>query len=141
MRITFTGNYSFLSNFYECPVFWDGRLYRSSEAAYQSAKCLNIEDRDQFTKMNPAQAKRKGRRVLMRPDWYEIKNEVMYDICSKKFEQNSDLMFKLISTGDASLVEENTWGDRYWGVCNNSGKNELGKILMKIREEHKPRLI
>ena len=44
------------------------------------------------------------------------------------------------TTGDAELIEGNTWHDNYWGVCscskcNGRGKNRLGKLLMKVREE------
>jgi len=27
----------------------------------------------------------------------------------------------------------NHWGDRYWGVCDGKGENNLGKIQMGIR--------
>ena len=36
-------------------------------------------------------------------------------------------------TGNAYLIEGNTWGDIYWGMSNNFGENKLGIILMKIR--------
>jgi len=52
-----------------------------------------------------------------------------------KFEQNPDLAAKLIATGDEELVEGNTWGDTYWGVCRGVGQNKLGKILMNVRQE------
>lgn len=41
----------------------------------------------------------------------------------------------LINTGDAELIEGNSWGDTFWGECNGIGENNLGKILMKIRKE------
>jgi predicted NAD-dependent protein-ADP-ribosyltransferase YbiA (DUF1768 family) len=41
----------------------------------------------------------------------------------------------LLQTGEEELVESNTWGDIYWGVCNGKGQNNLGKLLMKIRSE------
>ena len=59
----------------------------------------------------------------------------MYSICRAKFTQNPDLLKKLLDTGDAELVEGNTWGDKVWGVCNDEGENRLGKILMRIRSE------
>ena len=40
-----------------------------------------------------------------------------------------------MATGDAELVEGNTWNDTYWGVCNGVGHNHLGKILMQVRQE------
>jgi hypothetical protein len=41
----------------------------------------------------------------------------------------------LITTGSAELVEVNTWGDRYWGVCAGRGENHLGRLLMALRGE------
>lgn len=61
----------------------------------------------------------------------------MYEICKAKFTQHKDLAEKLLETGDEELVEGNKWNDTYWGVCNGKGKNQLGKILMRIREELK----
>lgn len=40
----------------------------------------------------------------------------------------------LLNTGNEQLVEGNTWGDTFWGVCNGKGKNYLGALLMEIRE-------
>ena len=50
---------------------------------------------------------------------------------------NPKLRKALLDTGDEYLEEGNTWGDQYWGVCNGVGKNKLGKLLMKIRQEIK----
>lgn len=41
----------------------------------------------------------------------------------------------LLETGDAELIEGNTWNDTFWGVCNGEGENNLGRLLMKVREE------
>ena len=40
----------------------------------------------------------------------------------------------LIATGDAVLIEGNTWGDRFWGMVRNDsgmwvGENWLGRLL------------
>lgn len=43
----------------------------------------------------------------------------------------------LKATGEQQIIEGNTWGDTYWGTCNDVGHNHLGKILMKIRELNK----
>ena len=59
----------------------------------------------------------------------------MYEVCKAKFTQNDGLKHKLKDTGDAILIEGNTWGDRIWGVCNGVGENRLGRILMQIRDE------
>ena len=138
----FSGKYEFLSNFYNCPVFYDGLQFSNSEAAFHSQKTLDLEDRKRFTQYNAGKSKREGRRVDLRPDWEEVKDQIMYEICKAKFTQNKDLMKKLIETYPLDLLEGTTgWHDNYWGSCecekckNVPGKNKLGVILMKIREE------
>ena len=126
----FKGEYDFLSNFYESPVMYDGRLYANSEGAFHSMKSL-----DPSMDLNPSLAKKLGRSVVLRSDWDEVKDGIMKEIVKAKFVQNKDLTKKLLATGDAELIEGNWWGDRYWGVCEGTGKNMLGKILMEVRNE------
>lgn len=129
----FKGDHFFLSNFYVAPVVYQGIRFENNEAAFQAAKCPErIRD---FCGLSPQAAKRLGRRVKLRPDWEAVKYNVMYQVCKAKFTQNSDLLDKLLATGDAELVEGNTWGDQVWGVCNGVGENHLGKTLMRIRSE------
>jgi predicted NAD-dependent protein-ADP-ribosyltransferase YbiA (DUF1768 family) len=62
-----------------------------------------------------------------------------------------DLRDLLLGTGEATLIEGNTWGDDYWGAVANAqdvqeplwlaadgtyltGRNWLGRILMTTRE-------
>jgi hypothetical protein len=53
-----------------------------------------------------------------------------------KFEQNPDIAEMLMATEGFELVEYAPWGDTFWGVGkDHEGKNNLGKILMKIRGE------
>ena len=148
----FRGKYYFLSNFYSCKVEWEGLTYENNEAAFQSAKCIKLEQRKNFLGLDPSSAKRKGRRVKLRDDWEEVKDQIMYEIVLNKFSQNEELRKKLIATGDEYLEEGNTWHDTYWGVCNGKGKKidkviknktweqevkEESKILMQVREELK----
>jgi len=131
----FKGKYYFLSNFYNAPVIYEDLLYLNNESAFQSAKAKDIERRKQFCCIDPSTAKKKGRNVTLRHDWEKIKDQVMEDCVRDKFTRNPDLRRRLIETGDEELVEGNTWGDTYWGVCRGRGENMLGKILMKIRKE------
>lgn len=133
----FKGKYFFLSNFYEAPVFYDGISYLNNEAAFQSAKTLDKSIRESFSMLNPSLAKKRGRCINLRADWENVKYGIMYEICLAKFLQNKDLQNKLIATGNEHLEEGNTWGDKVWGTVNGKGKNHLGKILMRIREELK----
>ena len=132
---SFNGYYYFLSNFYECPITIDGVTYKNSEAAFHGHKCPEL--RYKFINLNPRDAKRLGRSVKLRPDWEQVKDDVMRKVIRAKFTQHDDLKQKLLATGDAVLEEGNTWHDLYWGVDANTrqGKNTLGKILMEIRDE------
>jgi predicted NAD-dependent protein-ADP-ribosyltransferase YbiA (DUF1768 family) len=58
----------------------------------------------------------------------------MEELVRRKFA-DPELAEKLLATGDEELVEGNTWNDRFWGVCRGEGRNELGKILMRVRAE------
>lgn len=125
----------FLSNFFMAPVTYEGILYPSTEHAFQAAKSLDPKVRQRVANLpTPGQAKRAGRQISIRPDWEQVKYDVMSEIVLEKFLTHSDLRQKLIDTGDEELVEGNTWGDQYWGVCNGVGLNNLGKILMQVRK-------
>ena len=134
----FQGEYRFLSNFWPCKIPYLEHLYPSVENAYQAAKCNSPEDRAQFITISAGEAKRLGRRIQIKDDWDDIKLDVMEFLVTRKFLRYTSLMDKLKETGSAEIVEGNYWGDSYWGVDlkTNSGRNELGKILMRIRDMH-----
>jgi ribA/ribD-fused uncharacterized protein len=133
----FTGSHRFLSNFWPCRIEMDGMYYPSVEHAYQAAKTLDRKDRRIIQQQpKPGAAKRAGRRLTsLRPDWDDIKLGVMEQLVHYKFEHDPDLRTRLVSTYPEELVEGNTWGDRFWGVCDGTGENHLGRILMRVREE------
>lgn len=135
--VSFRGDYGFLSNMFSVSVCWDGRMYRSSEAAFQSAKSLDPRERESFCVLSGAAAKMRGKKVMLRPDWEDVKVEIMEDVVRAKFSQHPELAAKLLETGDAPLLEGNDWHDTYWGVDRKTleGENHLGIILMKIRQE------
>ena len=134
---SFRDEFYFLSNFYECFVTFDGITYPSNEAAFQAQKTLDDAVKQRFTAMDPSAAKHAGRKVDLRKDWEDVKEELMYQICKAKFTQHPDLAQKLLNTGREELIEGNDWGDRTWGMVGGKGRNLLGKILMRIREELK----
>lgn len=134
---SFKGDYAFLSNFAVSLVKFDGLHFSTVEHAYQAAKTVVSEERrDVMRASTPGAAKRAGRRVTMREGWEDMKLQIMEDLLRQKFDQAS-FQEALLATGDAKLVEGNTWGDTYWGFDTRTGKgeNHLGKLLMKIREE------
>ena len=117
----FRGAYRWLSNFQLVPHGVFG--YPTIEHAYQAMKSKNPIYRDKLKQTaehdapTPGQAKRLGRTIQIRSDWDEIKYSVMEHCIARKFLYGSDLGQQLLDTGDAELVEGNTWHDNYWGSC------------------------
>lgn len=130
---SFRGKYAFLSNFYECDVPFNGTIYRSAESAFQAQKCP--EYAKEFQLLSAKEAKAISRKIKLRSDWDQVRTSIMYQIIYSKFYYNEELRQKLLDTGDRNLIEGNTWGDTYWGVCNGIGENYLGRILMLVRDE------
>lgn len=132
----FQGEHRFLSNFWPETVIFEGITYPTAEHAYQSAKTLDMAERRRIAELTaPSDAKREGRALALRADWEQVKFDVMEAVVRDKFTRNADLREKLLATGDATLEEGNTWGDRVWGVYEGQGENRLGMILMKVRDE------
>jgi predicted NAD-dependent protein-ADP-ribosyltransferase YbiA (DUF1768 family) len=57
----------------------------------------------------------------------------MRSLLAQKVPAWHPLAERLMATGDAELIEGNTWGDRYWGVVDGTGENRLDKHLMQRR--------
>lgn len=135
----FTGEYAFLSNFYYSDVVLNSVRYPTLEHAFQAAKTLDAIERGTIAVMErPGSAKAYGRKVKMREGWEEMKVGIMYGLLCQKFAKGSRLAGMLITTGDALLVEGNSWHDNFWGVdfrTPEKGQNWLGKLLMQRREE------
>ena len=102
---SFRGKYFFLSNFYESPVIYDGITYLNNEAAFQAQKTLTNKERLAFAMLNPSQAKKLGRSVSLRPDWEDIKIDIMYNGQEIHYEgvkasfMNSNNVFNLMIQG------------------------------------------
>lgn len=145
---SFKGRWATLSNFSGAIINFEGKEYPSVEHAFQAAKTLNPKKREPFTfPIPPGHAKRIGRELELRPDWEEVKLEIMKRLLLQKFGQSLNKRI-LISTFKAELIEGNWWHDIFWGVCDGSGRhfkcpghapygeNHLGKLLMEVREHY-----
>lgn len=142
----------FLSNFYpyknkqgdkypeKVTVLFEGIEFDCTENAYQAAKTLDMSIRLEISKMNPFQSKKYwiDKEGQVRSDWDDVKDTLMLEFNIQKFHGNKDLWNMLAATGDAELIEGNTWGDIYWGICDGIGQNKLGKILQQIRDTMPP---
>jgi hypothetical protein len=132
----------YLCNFFKTPITYKSRIWPSAEHIFQASKSLNEAVRELIRIANtPGKVGALGRIINPRPDWDDIKNELMLEIVRLKFDQNIKIREKLINTGDAILINGNTWHDNYWGDCkcrkcqDIKGFNYLGLILMVVRKE------
>lgn len=131
----FRDEYAFLSNFHPSVIVRDGITYPAAEHAYQAAKTHDIVMKRIIAETtSPRLAKNVGRVVALRPDWETVKVSEMNAILRLKFA-DPILAQELRDTRDTVLVENNTWGDTFWGVCRGRGSNVLGKLLMELRAE------
>ncbi len=142
----FRGVHDFLSNFYEVEVELEGAVYPTIEHAFQAAKSLDFDERRAIKNAKtPSVAKRMGRKIKRRADWFDVSLTIMESLVRQKFTVYPELRDKLLETADAKLIEGNNWNDRFYGCIYGCiydthenkwvGENHLGKILMKIREE------
>jgi len=130
--------FGWMSNFALYSVEMDGQIWSTSEHYYQAQKTTDFVLQEEIRQTPcPGDSKRLGAKLPIRPDWNEVKDDVMRRVVKAKFEQHPDLKEMLLGTGDAVLIEH-TENDRYWGDGGNGkGKNMLGKILMEVREQCK----
>lgn len=131
------GEFRYMSNFEVCDIYFDGDLYGSTEAAYMAGKTLDPAVRAQFQKssgITPSEARKLGQLIGLRPDWNVVRYDTMAAVVFDKFYRHKHLRDLLLSTGSKYIEETNHWGDKFWGVCDGKGENNLGRIIMNVRE-------
>lgn len=138
---SFRGPNRWLSNFFLNPVVLDGVSYPSNEHAYMAQKApldSAWQKQCQDPSILPSDIKKLSRQVQLILGWDELRIPTMEKCLRAKF-QCPMLKEKLLATGDAVLLEGNSWGDDFWGVneLTGEGENHLGKLIMKIRDELK----
>lgn len=69
-----------------------------------------------FIQYEPGESKNRGGEIRIRPDWEQVKIDLMEKIVRAKFTQHPELAWRLPETGDKILMEGNDWGNTYWGV-------------------------
>jgi ribA/ribD-fused uncharacterized protein len=130
--------YGCFSNFSRHPIVLMGKRWPTSEHFFQAQKFAGTAHEEEVRQAKtPTLAARLGRdrKRPLRRDWEAVKDQVMLEAVRAKFSQHEELRAILLGTGDALLVEH-TENDSYWGDGGDgSGKNRLGQILMKLRDE------
>jgi predicted NAD-dependent protein-ADP-ribosyltransferase YbiA (DUF1768 family)/O-acetyl-ADP-ribose deacetylase (regulator of RNase III) len=129
--------YWFLSNMSpaKVPLSIGGEdyVFDNAEAAFQAQKNPSLAK--MFVGLTGKEAKYQGRRIpITTPDWPNARLDAMRKAVESKFGNNPDLMERLLGTGTEYISEDNDWGDTFWGISGGQGQNNLGKILMGIRD-------
>lgn len=132
--LTFWVEHRFLSNFSPAAVRFDGEDYPTVEHAYQAAKTVDMTLRRRIRGCATAgQAKSMTEPITPHDGWDDpYRLALMSDLLKQKFEPEP-LRSRLASTAGRLLVEGNTWGDTFWGMCDGLGSNYLGSLLMTVR--------
>ena len=74
--------------------------------------------------------------IKIRPDWEQVKEDVMKVALKAKFDQHPKLKRLLVSTGK-QLISEASPRDSYWGTGKDGkGLNRLGVLLMELRDSY-----
>jgi len=140
---SFKDKYEKFSNFYPVVIHFEGINFPSVEHAFVASKSTDVFFRKRIAELPSEQAgkaKRMGRKIFIRPDWDIVKIAYMKRFLMQKFMYD-EFRILLLSTGDMPIIEGNYWHDNYWGNCycpkckDIQGKNNLGKLLMKVRRE------
>jgi len=141
---SFTDKYDFLSNFYPVTVQFEDLNYPTVEHAYQASKSKEYFFRKLIVALPASKAglsKRRGNTIRIRPDWEDVKIDIMHGLLCNKFKQEP-FKTKLLNTSDAIIIEGNHWHDNIWGdcycgkdTCKKEGQNLLGRLLMDIRSQ------
>jgi ribA/ribD-fused uncharacterized protein len=130
--------FGFLSNFSRYPIVIGGHTWPTVEHYFQAQKFAGTEYFGAILHAaSPTIAARMGRsrQRPLRSDWEEVKDEIMHEALLAKFTQHPDLRERLLETGEAGIVEH-TARDRYWADGGDgSGRNMLGRLLMRVRDE------
>ncbi len=128
------------SNFSSFAVEWKGRKWMTSEHAYQAAHFFDSAP-DLVEEIFNARSAHEAKKIVEKnmdkvpKSFYEKNIEIMEDICAHKLEQNPYVKKKLLQTGTKMIVEDSPV-DAFWGWGpNKDGRNELGKIWMRLREK------
>ena len=142
----------YLSNWFGRKFVIDDFEYLFVEQYMMAEKARLFHDSARYTAIlratGPWECKELGRQVkpFDAKTWNAAKYEVVKTANRAKFEQNPDLLAKLLDTGDAILAEASPKDD-IWGIGLDAaaaagvspeawpGQNLLGKILMDLRTE------
>jgi hypothetical protein len=129
-----------LDNFSAFSIKVDGITFPTVEHAYQAAKfVVSCPKTYMLVREAPSayDAQRIAREFVDRrdPKFDEYKIQLMEKLLRAKLEQHPHVRNKLLRTRGHTIAEDSPDND-FWGIgANRNGKNIMGKLWMKLRDE------
>ena len=143
---------AYLSNFYSAPMTIENVEYQSVEQFFTAEKTrtfgANITVNKIMDSNSPSEMKFFGKNTkgFSQSIWDAKASTVLLAGLRSKFHQNTNLQRKLLDTQQKHLAEASK-NDKVWGIGMAitdpnafdrekwQGKNQLGNLLMKVRDE------
>ena len=152
--VAFRSDSNPLSNYYPCDLLHNGMTFKSLEHYYQYEFCLHAESPEVANQVIAAPSAKvakelstdlkKNVTVACLANWSKIRVHIMEDALKLKWNCCSKFRHSLMSTSGMTIAEATM--DSFWGVgvapnmaqetkpAKFLGFNQLGKLLMKMRE-------
>ncbi|BCB74544.1 hypothetical protein GCM10022251_81170 [Phytohabitans flavus] len=135
----YTPEFYVFNNFSAHAIEFRGKLYPTSEHAYQAAKCTDPAGQEEIRNArSPIEAKllaNETYEAAKDPDWGRKKVAVLEEILRAKLAQHPEAQEALRKSGHEEIIEDSPT-DYFWGEgADGSGQNMLGKLWMRIRGE------
>ncbi len=108
---------------FDSPLVHQGLRYRTVENFYQAMKTPkdDLETRRKIAAASPEEARAIGDQVKVRPDWPEIRLQVLETALRHKFAPGTRWHARLRATGDTDILD-------------GSKENHFGNLLMRLRD-------
>ena len=135
----YTPTYYAFDNFSAFSVELWGRVFPTSEHAYQwkkfeFSKSAVAEEIVNARSARDTKVIADAHKEEISPDWHTVKVSYMEEILRAKIAQHEKVKSLLMETGTKEIIE-NSPTDAFWGIGSGDGRNELGKLWMKLRSE------
>ena len=129
----------FLAPFSGHMLEFKGVLYTTVEHAYHCQRYTDTKVMEEIKQARSAylawetSQKYKNSQVA---DFDVKKVEIMEELFKAKISQHADVKEALMQSGDTTIVKHQA--DKFWGDgIDGAGRNEMGKVWMKLRTELK----
>jgi len=148
------GPYRTFSNMAEYPVQIEDKRYPTVEHYFQAMKAQEFNDKDMLQKImetpSAKAVKALGKKVknFVKEKWDSERLDIMKRAVRAKFVQHPELQKQLVETQNKPIGDADA-RDLYWGIGTSEntdksrnpekwkGQNQLGKIMMSLRDEFK----